>query len=178
MKSFAAELYNSIVRTNAYLIGLLGTLAQFASYYFDVDTTVALKWLTLPIFLVVIVVVVLVDLSVRALKAAVTTLPKVKSARSFRSGGQQGILLFVEPTNLLSIPMIVSIYHLNTDGWEILIGIGRVLHIQDNGVQIFITNPDLDAEPVWRSVANCDAATLRGLRVKPSAPYDTLQGLN
>lgn len=175
MNSLSSELYKSIKQTNSYAVGAVGTALSAFAFYWEPNATVSIKWLSIPVLAILIVVITLLDVAIRLHGLSQKQLPTVVSAQKLTLREREGILLLLEPSILFSTSVIVSVYHVNSEGWEILIGVGRVHHVQEDGkVQIFVHMKSQNSEEKWSDVERRDSGTLNGLRVKPSAPYELI----
>jgi hypothetical protein len=97
--------------------------------------------------------------------------PKVRSAQQITIQGQQRLLLLLEPSDMFGFDAVVSVYRTNGD-FEEMIGIGRVLTIQENGF-IQITIEQIDPATDGEFVANLGAGNVNALAetlVKPTVP--------
>ena len=172
MKTFFAEVYCSFLRTHGYSVGILSFIMTTLAFYFTPDDTVHLKWLV-PLSLVsLLVFIVLVDFAFRAYHAATTRLPVVKSAtKPPELYPNATALLLLDKSELFGHESIVSVYIRDND-FEMLIGVGFVLTIQQDGlVQILVSKKvESGRDMLWTEVTSNNANTLRKLIVKPSIP--------
>lgn len=104
-------------------------------------------------------------------------IPRVKYVKSAPKLYNNAFALFlVEPTQLLSYDAIVSIYYLE-DGIERLVGVGKVINVQENKmIQIIITH-DYDFEDKLNKLMNNSKEELDKLILKTSIPNSILQDI-
>ena len=104
-------------------------------------------------------------------------IPKVKYVRSPPKLYSNAHALFlVNPTILLSYDAIVSIYYLEDD-IERLVGVGKVINVQENKmIQIIITH-DYDFEDKLNRLMNNSKDELDKLILKTSIPNSILQDI-
>lgn len=104
-------------------------------------------------------------------------IPKVKYVRSPpKLYSNAHALLLVNPTLLLSYDAIVSIYYLEDD-IERLVGVGKVINVQENRmIQIIITH-DYDFEENLNKLMNNSKDELDKLILKTSIPNSILQDI-
>jgi len=73
----------------------------------------------------------------------------------------------------------VSFYTLDEDGYEVLIGIGSVLNVQDDErILVGIQFPAKGYEAIIRAICNNDKKQLDRLIVKPNIPQKNLTWMN
>ena len=85
---------------------------------------------------------------------------------------QEGkLLILLEPSEILSHSALISYFFVDDGDYERFVGVGKVIHIQENGkIQAEIINwlkPDL-----LKRLQENDVTVLRRLIVKPSIPYE------
>lgn len=104
-------------------------------------------------------------------------IPKVKYVRSPPKLYSNAHALFlVNPTSLLSYDAIVSIYYLEDD-IERLVGVGKVINVQENKmIQIIITH-NYDFEENLNKLMNNSKDELDRLILKTSIPNSILQDI-
>jgi membrane-bound metal-dependent hydrolase YbcI (DUF457 family) len=84
--------------------------------------------------------------------------------------GDTELLLLLDPSALFGVDSLVSVYGLSSD-FEVLIGIGAVITIQQEGaIQVRVLRRVSAYEAIWKKVAGNDKATLASLLIKPTVP--------
>ena len=84
--------------------------------------------------------------------------------------GADEFLYLLEPSDLFSHGIMVSFYY-NDNNFEQLIGIGRVVHIQeDKKIQVAMVTAREDSGAIIQRLSNNDAEALKKTRIKPTVP--------
>lgn len=108
----------------------------------------------------------------QAATAGGTRLPKVMTAMQ---GVGDELTLLLEPNALFGQSMLVSIYHGNQNGFEVLVGQGVVGNIQSNGsIQISIRSWEQAYDSLRRSVVSQDLSVISKLLVRPSSSTESI----
>lgn len=99
-------------------------------------------------------------------------LPTVRSAMRAPDGyPQDSVILLLDPSDLFSNGTQVALYLRDEAGFEVLVGIGFVSTIQDNGlVQVVVSRIFETFHETLSSLANSDKRVLDRIMVKPSVP--------
>jgi hypothetical protein len=84
----------------------------------------------------------------------------------------------LEPSELFSHGNAVSFYLKDEDGFEVLLGVGSVMNIQDDERILVVMEKATDGhEEAIHALMNNDKRLLERLRVKPSIPHVELARL-
>jgi hypothetical protein len=172
MKNFSEELYTSFLKTRGYPVGILSFLMTTLAFYFRIDDAIPLKWLVPLFMLSLLVFMVLLDFASRAYHSATASLPVVKSATKAPELYPDAIaLLLLDKSDLYGHESLVSIYS-RDDEFEMLIGVGFVLTIQQDGrVQVVVMEKlDSGRDTLWTEIQANNANALKKIIVKPSIP--------
>jgi len=172
--SLASELYLSARRTTIAVIAVAGLAVAFLPWWVTSSTAIGARWVILGATLAIIMVAILFDAAFRLNRRSRIPLPAVKKVLSAPpSYKAKGPLLLLEPHALFSPGAAVSIYS-KIDGFEILIGLGRVMTIQEDGrVQILVMQQENTPHgDIWERIQS-DQHTAEGLIVRPSVPINS-----
>ena len=83
------------------------------------------------------------------------------------------ILCLLEPSDLFSFGTLVSIYYINPEGFEILIGLGEVINIQDDKkIQVLISDYYNPNREIIEKLSMNNATILKKILIKPNIPKD------
>src|SRR5689334_6483658 len=120
MHSFRRELYESFRRTNAGLLALLAIILGLIPIIFDVSEEFKLKWLVIPVLLLLVAFYILSDLLIRAfgeirrLEAELAQSARLPSVifpyHPFTVSGAQGTLLLLSPSDVFSVGGLAGIH--------------------------------------------------------------------
>jgi hypothetical protein len=170
-KSGREVLWGAFVKVQGPLISCLSLMAGIAPLLWPIgsDSQVALKavlaWALPTTMLGLVVVLTLAAAFVQG--RSLGQLPRVLHGRA----KADEILLLLDESELFGHNSLVSVYYVDASEFEELLGVGRVLNIQENRkIQVTFTarsNPD-----VTTRLASNDAAALRSIRVKPTVPVE------
>lgn len=180
VSSFGRELYESFCRIRGVPITLITIFLGLTYFYLsDNQSTITLK-IVLPIFVgALIILLTLLDLSLQLHKKARKHLPRVMQTRKPPGIYPTAVaILLVEGSEIYGHESLVSIYY-RDDSFEVLIGIGFVLTLQDDGLIQVVVSRQLDEtyKDVWLKVCQNDASVLPRLLVKPSLPKLFAEGV-
>ncbi len=158
--------------TTGFLTGVVALALGFILWLAKPTTTVPLPCVIFTAVLVVWIIAALFE-SVRvAFRGIRAPLPEVKiSYEEPRPGGGTDFVLLMEPSELFSHGIGVSIFSLSAEGYERFIGFGQVLNIQDNGkIQVRVGSLFPGLDELEAKIRGRETLTLKSLRVKPSMP--------
>lgn len=176
---FWREFYGSFTRVQGWVLAVLGVLLSLATFFWSDDTSIPIGWVATIATVLTILIVTLVEMS-RALAVRVQNpLPRVLAClEPSPSTGDRRILL-LEPSDLYGHDAVVSVYHARDDGFEVLVALGYVATVQQNGrIQVVIAR-QLPSDPGPDQVFDSRNATnLRRLLVRPGAPNAIMEQLN
>lgn len=163
-------------RTHGPLIGFIGLIVSVVSWVTPIGTEtvtiVNVLRFSVPVLVVVLLLVFTLG-SALAHSRTLTELPRVLHARNGPTtpSGSTTILLLLEPSDLFGHGSLVSVYHMDSSDFEELIGVGYVRNVQeDRKVQVLFECRDPHGDAGSKLSSN-DAALLKRVKVKPSAPY-------
>ncbi len=137
------------------------------------NDTVFVKWLVVFGSVAGLVFLSLGDFAIRSYHTAIHILPKVKAVIPPPSNDSDHIVLVLDKSALFGHGSVVSIY-LAEDCYEILMGIGYVITVQDDGhIQVLVTK-QIQRPEIWTTVKASNSGVIKSLRVKPTLPFDQL----
>jgi len=132
--SYLGMLWQSFVRVQGAVLGALGVGISLLVWEFQANSSVPLVPVVPPALAALIALLTLADSGYRAWQARERELPAVVFASAEVPGiSEAEVVCLLEPSVLFSFGMQVSFYHLSPDGFEFLVGIGRVINVQDDG---------------------------------------------
>ena len=100
-------------------------------------------------------------------------IPKVLYATQLSDEAKSQLICLLEPSDLFSYGLGVSFYYVNDDGFELLVGIGRVINIQDDRrIQVGVTRTIGGNNGIVADIASGSKGKLERVLVKPSIPHD------
>lgn len=176
-KSISQLLWSSFVATYGPVLAFLGLAISVAAWFVSGGAQVSVAWLVAVATASAIIIGCLMEAMLVAFRAAGRGLPGVRYVSSPPSAFDSlSAILLLDPSDLFAPDAAVSVYQLREQEYEVLIGVGRVLTVQQNGlIQIGLTpvgecGPDFMA----RLLAN-DISVLRSLVVKPTVPTFVVQ---
>ncbi len=175
--NFWSLIWSSFNEIQGSLITFFGIFVSVLIARFPVKTEIPLDLFIIIILILLLVIATLIKAINKILieykslldQVKKPLIPKILSARPYQTQGQTGILCLLEKSELFSPRILVSCYYEDNDGLEILIGIGLILHIQDNKtIQAFINQPILEYEDILDKLANNDSRVIYRVAIKPS----------
>lgn len=175
-KGFWNLIYSSFREIGGYVITIIGIPLALLLWCVSPNKNISLGWV-LPIGLVcLILIVTLCNAIYKSLR--MSKLPKVLyGGKSSIQGTKCSCLL--EPSELFSYNVLVSFYYIDDDGFERLIGLGAVLHIQeDNKIQVIMNQVFKGYEKQVEKIAQNNARILAKIKVKPSIPHNIYLNTN
>jgi hypothetical protein len=172
--TYLGLLWHSFVRMHGPLLGVTALAVGIIVWVFKPDERVSLA-VTVPAFLtVLIMLVVAIDAGYDAWKLRTPGLPKVLYAKKWDQDGLEVVCL-LEPSELFSYGLQVGFYYKNEDGFELLVGVGGVINIQDDRrVQVGMTSVVEGQEQAVRAICENTKNVIERVRVKPSIPHDVV----
>jgi hypothetical protein len=156
------------------LLGGVGLVLAVLVWLYSPDTRVAVAFI-IPIgTFILIVLAVVADAGYRAWQLRMPGLPKVLYAtNSVSLGATIQLVCLLEPSEMFSYGLQVGFYYQNEDGFEILIGVGHVVNIQDDKrVQVGLTRTSGGQEQTVELIGQNKKSVIERVRVKPSIPHD------
>lgn len=177
-KNFSTFLLSSFKSTYGPFIAVIGFILVFIGYYVVPEESVlGLRHVLLICAIGLYLIILAFHAAYTAFYESKDYLPDVRYASEPPKPYSSGIaLLILEPSKLFSYDSVVAVY-LENDGIEQLVGLGRVINIQENGnIQILVTH-DLEHSEEWKDYKQNNSATLRKLLVKPTLPSFAMEAV-
>jgi len=178
-KTFTSLIWSSLLNSWGPVFTLIGIGLGFVSYFFvPAQDTIALKWFLIILCAGFLILVIFARAAWEAHGNQIIHLPKVMYVKEPPKAFPTAFALFlVEPTPLFSYDAIVSIYYME-DGVERLLGVGKVINVQnDMKVQVLVLE-DYDFGDKAESIKNNSKDELKKLIIKSSIPGFLLEALN
>ncbi|HEX8633803.1 MAG TPA: hypothetical protein VF703_06570 [Pyrinomonadaceae bacterium] len=176
--SFTSHLYVSFRASYGHVTALLGIVLVFLSY-FSIPTTqtITTRWLIISIVISLYLIFGLLHAAWTAFYRDKDILPAVRYAAPPPKAIQSSLaLLVLDPSIIFSYDSIVGIYSVENE-YERLIGLGKVINIQeDRKIQVLVTQ-DVDFGEQWKAIINREVR-LTNIRVKPTVPSFALEVAN
>jgi hypothetical protein len=175
LRSLGTLIWSSFKGSAGATVGLLGTLATFASWFIKSNSFLPLSWLVGVTITGIAVIVTLFESTRRALNHVAHPFPLVKLALSEPTSKGKTIILLLDSSPLFSPGLLVSFYLRVQEQYESLIGSGVVQNVQDDGlIQIRVSSfTSNNLEWTEKILAN-DASYLKCLLIKPYVSQDIL----
>lgn len=175
-RTFWSQFWVSMRQAYGGLVIILGIPISFFLWYFKPNQNVSLSTI-LPLgFLCIGIIFTLSHMSYVVWENRRKPFPKVIHSRKPTSAWKDhAVLCLLEPSDLFSHGHFVSIYIKDDDGFEVLIGVGSVLNIQDDARILVGMNMAAEGyEDIIKAISNNDKTQLERLRIKPNIPQDYL----
>lgn len=171
-RSFLLLLWSNMKTAFNGLLMAGGIVATFLFWVFKPDTTITLAWFVPFFFLCAILIVTFFSAAIDAHRMNKVGLPAVIYAKSDE---RHDLLLLLEPSELFSHDVGISVYHRDQNEFEQLIGIGTVINVQTNGmIQVNVNRISGGHEETVQKMRHNDRQILRNLRVKPHVPMSVM----
>lgn len=180
-KNFWSLIWYSFWRLQSLLGGIIAVALAVILWLFAPNTKIPLA-ISLPIgILCVMLIIILGHAAYEALNMSSRILPKVLFGKRISTQSQrERVLCLLEPSDLFSHDAIVSFYYIDDENFELLIGLGNVVNIQeDSKIQVALTDTVNGHEEIVTKIAQNDSGVLKKIKVKPNVPrtyLETLQG--
>lgn len=169
--TFGNLIWESVIKSWGPVVALLGIALAFVSYFYaPAQDTIELRWFLVILCIGFLLLVIFARAAWEAYENQIVHLPEVMYVKEPPKAYSSAFALFlVEPTLLLSYDAVVSIYYLE-DGVERLVGIGKVINVQnDLKVQVLVLG-DYDFKDKAEAIKNNSKDELKKLIVKSSIP--------
>lgn len=177
--SLGKLLWESFCRASGPVLAVLGFLGTLGTWLFRPDAAIPMIWVVLAATAFVTVLATLLRATTTALGYAGKVLPRVRLVAhpSVIYSDVQAVLL-LEPSDLFVGDSWVSVYLMQEQQYEVLIAIGRVLAVQQNGlIQVGIERAISPDAAIIEKLLGNDTRILANLIVKPNVPrYDMRLG--
>ena len=175
--NFWGLIWSSFNEIQGSLITFLGIFVSILLARFPVKTQIPLD-----IFIVAVLILLLIIATViRAIstllfenkdlkqKLAQPLIPKIISVRKYQISQAEGILCLLERSQLFSIGIFVSCYYKDNEGFELLIGTGKIINIQGDGkIQALIDAPASGHQDILEKLADNNYKISSRVVIKPT----------
>lgn len=174
-KSFWGFAWERFSKHHGVLIGVIALFSGIAFWYFAPDKHIKLG-IFIPFGIIcAILLIVFIDVAHESFKINRNILPEVIYVKPFFVKNKETQLFLLTPSDLFSNEMVVSFYYYN-DGYEQLIGIGRVFNIQDdNKIQVLLEHTVEGHNEKLEEIFKNNKIFLNKIKIKPSIPYYMLE---
>jgi len=176
-RTFVELLYRSFMATYGPFLTVVGfVLTVIAFFVVPATATWPVRWMLVLAVLAAYAVLVLLYAAYTAFRTTGQRLPIVRCAQACPKAFHKAKVLFLlDPSELFAHDAIVSIYYMQDD-IERLIGMGRVINIQEDGrIQVLATHDVEFGDVQWQDLVKNDVTKLRRLIVKPIIPAFALE---
>jgi len=121
------------------------------------------------LFVALAVITVLIEAARIAKTHAASPLPRVKlSFVEERIPGEEKVILVLESSSLFFFGLVVSVFVIEKDQYELFFGEGVIQNVQDDGlIQVRLEEFDVGNSVVLEALKSNSVDTLNRLRVKP-----------
>lgn len=166
------ELYESFRRTGGWPLAFLSLLLSLVLFVVKADATIHLRVIVPFACAGIVCFIVSADLAIRMWRRAANQLPQVLAIVTQPvDGASSRHILLLEPSPLFGHGSMVSIYNLREDGFEVLVGLGHVATVQQDGrIQVLLVRELASPEEIARILDATNSGFRRRLLVKPSMP--------
>ena len=146
-------------------IGVVSIVVPLILWIFSPDDSISLKWALPVLALLLILLAFSGRIAYQYYQRAQNILPKLILAKTIEN---MGVICLFESSELYSNNAIVSLFF-NDDGFEILIGYGHVVNVQeDKRIQILITHWESGQEEIRDKLEAGNAQVLEKVIAKPN----------
>lgn len=170
-KTFWSFIWSRFLRMQGLLIGLISLILAYILWQFSPNYKIEIA-IVIPIaILLIIIILTLFDSAYESFKLIKRALPRIILGKEiYGTNGDPEVLCLLEPSELFSHDAIVSFYLLE-EGFEQLLGIGKVLNIQENGnIQVILDKYSPVYQDIIDKLRKNDATILNKILVKPTVP--------
>jgi len=153
------------------LLAVIGLIFSLITW-FAVNASTSTKVLVITILVLVVLLVVAINAAYSLFLRRSRVLPKIIAVRPNTSVSNADFVCVLEPSEWFSQGILVSFY--DYDGkYEQLIGIGRVLIVQDDGkIQVGMSVNIEGHEGIIERLSRSDMEAVERIKVKPHVPSD------
>lgn len=169
------RIYNSSGAFTA-AVTVLGAVLALVLWLVPASTQVSIAWPLAEGLVLLSVICLLTAMLLAAVYESEMPLPRVlRCLEQDTANIPSGRLLLVQPSRLLGVRMAVSIYSVR-DQFEILIGDGVVLNVQQNQkIQVAVTGATEGTEELWSKVVSNQPDALGATLIRPGNQYRGLE---
>jgi len=178
--SFLGVVWQTFVRLYGPVLAFLGIAISLTVWVVKPDARVPVAVIVPAGLVAVILLLVLLEAGRSAWHLRTPGLPRVLYATAAMPGlPRVQLVCLLEPSEMFSHGVQVGFYFQNEDGFELLVGIGRVLNVQDDKrVQVGLTRALPGQEATVNQISQNARNVLEKVRVKPWVPHDVLGPAN
>ena len=174
-KSFWGFIWERFSKHLGVPIGFMALFSGIAFWIFAPDKQITLGIFIPFVTICAILLIVFLDAAYESFKTNRNILPKVICVKPNFIRNKEIHLFLITASNLFSTDMLVSFYFYN-DGYEQLMGIGKVFNIQDdNNIQVLLEYTLEGNRERLKKILKNDKTFLDKLKIKPSIPYPMLK---
>ena len=172
-KSLGGLLWLSFTRIQGVLVSVVGIVTGILLWQMSPTATVRLMFVVPAAIVVTMIIAVLAGAVHAVWSNRRPAIPRVLYATQPKVEAELQLICLLEPSDWFSYGLGVAFYYVNDDGFELLVGIGRVINVQDDGrIQVGVTRTIGGNDGVVAEIASGSKGTLERVRVKPSIPHD------
>lgn len=170
-QTFIEVLWTSFKKMWGIPATVLGVILSFLMWHFTPDKTITLLFFFIVVYILIIIGLTFFDSSLTTYKLSNNVIPKILLARNSSTKPDAAPLCLLEPSNLFSYDTSVSAYYLDDDGFELLIGTGVVVTVQeDKKIQVLINKIVDGQEDIVNKLRSNDSKIIQKVKIKPSVP--------
>lgn len=163
-------------------IGVIGGMSSIITSFFPnfVESNISAKWLILYIYISIVSHILLVKFAYmiyEKLENKSDNINKIKIVKFI----QKNKIFLIKKVDSIGNDALVSFYFIDDDNYEIFMGLGNVINIQDKLIQIqlidFSKNFSVDYKDINDNLNKNDKKTINNILIKSYIPYSYLIGL-
>ena len=175
-KTYWGYFWYSFRKAYGGLMVATGLPISFIFWVFKSDYEVAISILIPICFLIIGILLTLSYMSYNLWENRKKNFPNIIHARESTSAWKDyKVLCLLEQSELFSYNHVISVYHIDENGYEILIGIGSVLNIQDDKrILVGISEVADGHKEIIEKLSRNDNSQLKKLKIKPNITIDYL----
>ena len=160
------------VRRTSPLVGCLGLVATIVTWQTKPDAQIPLLWVVVAGSSGIVLLTALALATSIAARAASRSSPKVRFAcRPPNAYANVQVLLLLDPSPYFVQGCLVSVHQRRDERYDVLVAIGTVLTIQENGlIQVGVQWFVEDRDGLTLGLLRNDVRVLKSLSVKPNVP--------
>lgn len=156
------------------IIAILASFVTIASvaFFFGSSLNLLLRILILCIFFLFFLVISFGIMAYEHFIKNLNILPRIISGMKYNKEiSDEKVLCLLEPSDLYYFGNLVSIYYIDNEEFEILIGYGEVISIQSNKIiQVLINNYNETYSNIINKLAENNATVIKKIIIKPNIP--------
>ena len=169
---FWKAFWGSVRKSYGGLVGIFSAPFAFVLWYFPTDTRVPLGIVIVGSTLGIAMLVSLSHMSYTAVQRLSHRVPRVAYSRKGSGAFEDCVVVcLLEEAPLFGHGMAVSFYFKDSVGFEVLIGVGMVINVQDDRrIQVGLQKVAKGQEDAVGKLRSNDSDALQRLLVKPNVP--------